>query len=577
MRKEFSLGRDTAVINFSINYCDNKVKLLNSEGFKEVLKRYLEIIESKQTPVYQYLIKCSKDSNIESVINDITSIFKQLLVLEVNEILNNENNYQSYFGKKKLLIEFIDKLYNFWIRIERYSIIYNKYQGSGLQNVAFIEANNNFSNLVMSTYRMIEEKVIGYQHRVYRQLIAGSNAGLVLTKVPWNSPKEYLGLTSSLFIQSVVLHPPFITYPKRNKRKGIFKEVNENPISYLNLDRDEWLVYPAKVGESLAYIFFNKDFMSMGVTLSNLFELAKFEEYMHKKPDLIYVFGKQDDESKAVFHYDQNNDIMVGYASYDDEYDYFGYMKKMILTLHNIRMIDKGYLPIHGAMANIIMNDGKQYNIVIVGDSGAGKSESLEAVRIIGEEHIKDIKVIFDDMGTLAIKDKKLLAYGTEIGAFIRLDDLDVGYAYRQIERSVFMNPDKENARIVIPITSYDEITSGCSIDMFLYANNYEDGEELEFIEDKNKAIDIFVRGARKAKGTTFEKGLVESYFANPFGPVQRKQQTDKLIKKYFDKLYSSKIVVGQVRTRLGIEGFEKEGPKRVAKKLFDYIQKNKK
>ena len=31
----------------------------------------------------------------------------------------------------------------------------------------------------------------------------------------------------------------------------------------------------------------------------------------------------------------------------------------------------------------------------------------------------------------------------------------------------------------------------------------------------------VFVWGARKAKGTTTETGLVESYFANPFGPVQ--------------------------------------------------------
>lgn len=35
----------------------------------------------------------------------------------------------------------------------------------------------------------------------------------------------------------------------------------------------------------------------------------------------------------------------------------------MILTLHNLRMIQKGGLPIHGAMVNIIMKMVKiQYN-----------------------------------------------------------------------------------------------------------------------------------------------------------------------------------------------------------------------
>ena len=48
----------------------------------------------------------------------------------------------------------------------------------------------------------------------------------------------------------------------------------------------------------------------------------------------------------------------------------------MLLTLHNLIMIKRGYLPIHGAMVNIEMKNGKQANVVIMGDSGAGKSEA---------------------------------------------------------------------------------------------------------------------------------------------------------------------------------------------------------
>ena len=36
------------------------------------------------------------------------------------------------------------------------------------------------------------------------------------------------------------------------------------------------------------------------------------------------------------------------------------------------------------------------------------------------------------------------------------------------------------------------------------------------------EAIEVFKRGARMAKGTTTEKGLVNSYFANPFGPATK-------------------------------------------------------
>ena len=125
-------------------------------------------------------------------------------------------------------------------------------------------------------------------------------------------------------------------------------------------------------------------------------------------------------------------------------------------------MIKHLHLPIHGAMVNIVTKDKKTANIIIVGDSGAGKSESLEAFRQLGKSYISDMTIIFDDMGAIKVNESgKLLGYGTEIGAFVRLDDLDTGYAFREIDRSIFMNPDKINARLVIPVTNYKEIIKG--------------------------------------------------------------------------------------------------------------------
>ena len=54
---------------------------------------------------------------------------------------------------------------------------------------------------------------------------------------------------------------------------------------------------------------------------------------------------------------------------------------------------------------------------------------------MIAEDEIKEMKTIFDDMGTLSLEKGEIRAYGTEIGAFVRLDDLDTGYAYRTIDR----------------------------------------------------------------------------------------------------------------------------------------------
>lgn len=57
------------------------------------------------------------------------------------------------------------------------------------------------------------------------------------------------------------------------------------------------------------------------------------------------------------------------------------------------------------------------------------------------------------------------------------------------------MNPDKINARLVIPVATYKEIVTGYPVDMFLYANNYEDGEELEFFHDAESAMKVFKEG----------------------------------------------------------------------------------
>ena len=380
------------------------------------------------------------------------------------------------------------------------------------------------------------------------------------------------------FIDCILLEPPFITYPKKNTRNGMFTEVKENPLNYKHINKDHWFCYPAKVGELIAYVYFHRDYMNHGITLCNLFEMATKEECRGRCPDIIFVFGINDgEELKTIFYDDKENSIMLGYINYSEEIDYFGYMKKMILTLHNLIMIKRGNLPIHGAMVNIQMKNGKNANVVIMGDSGAGKSESLEAFRTMSEEYISNMNVIFDDMGTFKNIDGKIYAYGTEIGAFVRLDDLAQGYAFREIDRSIFMNPDKINARLVMPISPYNEIIKGYKVDLFLYANNFTDildGERaIDYFETPEEAIKLFKAGLRVAKGTTTEEGLVKSYFANPFGPAQKQEECNKLIEKYFNDMFDGNVKVGQIKTCLAIKGKEQQGPKVAALDLFEIIK----
>lgn len=577
MLQEFTLSRGRAIINFTSKYCDNRRKILTSYAYGRVVESFIYYLKKDNPVIFEAFSKGFESD--DQLIRSLMEVIRLLSVCSVEELLEVNNKYAPFFEDRDLFLEVIELLYHYWRRMERIVVVHNQRQGDGVQNVRFVQAYELFNELILAIYRRTKEVVNGFASQVYRQTTAGANAGLILNDVTWNSPLEYKGLTGIPFINSVLINPPYVSYTKKNTRDGIFREQALNPVAGMILNEDDWFLFPAKVGDLLAFVYFHKDFMCHGLGLANLFELAKQDEYVGKKPDMIYIFGYPDghDEKRTFYYKDKKNDILVGYANYCDDIDYFGYMKKMLLTLHNIKQMERGKLPIHGAMVNIILKNGREANIIIMGDSGAGKSESLEAFRTLNEKYIRHMRVIFDDMGYLSLDaDGQLKAYGTEIGAFVRTDDLDPTYAFSQLDRGIYTNPDKVNARVTIPISTYELISKGFPVDYFLYANNYAEAEQkISLFDNIDEAIKTFEAGARKAKGTTTEKGLVTSYFANPFGPVQERPLAEQLVRQYFGVLFERGIKVGEMHTSLAIEGQTKDGPRLAAEELFSMINED--
>jgi energy-coupling factor transporter ATP-binding protein EcfA2 len=236
-----------------------------------------------------------------------------------------------------------------------------------------------------------------------------------------------------------------------------------------------------------------------------------------------------------------------------------------------------GNMPFHGAMVRILLHGNKEATILMMGDTGAGKSETLEAFRVLGDKHIRELKIIADDMGSIELdRDGNPIGYGTEIGAFLRLDDLQPGYAYGHLDRSIIMNPSQVNARIVFPVTNFNTIVTGHKIDYILYANNYEEIDDdhpvIERFNTPEWALGIFRNGAVMSKGTTTSTGLVHSYFANIFGPPEYREIHEKIAKSHFAAFFKTGVFVGQMRTRLGIQGYETSGPAEAASELLKII-----
>lgn len=487
-------------------------------------------------------------------------ITKDNLVEVMQEVLaNNLTNVIDPNG----LYHLVENIYDFWRDYKRYLFADLKVSYM-INDTNFHDIFNNFNRTILDAYRRVCLN-LGKKFNIMRELPAGGNAFILLNRTnQW----IYTELKDIPVLHSVVFRPPFVVNSKSNKRKGVFPIIDINPV--IGLDSEGFYCYPILVGKKRVFVYFKDRYMSLALALSNLFEHD--DNYKDNKPDIIILFGSNTTEG---IYYDEDNDIHIASLIARDEIDYFGYMKKIILTAYNIEMISVGGLPIHGACVSLLLKDHHKKNIVLIGDSGAGKSETLEALRMVANDYVVDMTTIFDDMGTFLIEDGKIKAYGTEIGAFVRTDDLENGYTYKVFDRAIFMNPSMANARIVLPISSYDDIITGVDIDAVLYANNYENSEtKIKLFKNKEEALKVFKKGARVAKGTTGETGLVETFFANPFGPVQLQEETTILLEKYFDCLFKNGIKVGEIYTGLALENGA-ENPKYAALELLNKIKED--
>lgn len=539
--------------------------LVYSPAFKEVLSHYLDSLKDSDAELYDFFQ--SKLTNLKS---DVLSLIKLLLVYSRKEIVISDPEFAPALQDEGLpFFKLVEGLFQYWLHINRFAY----QEDDGKKGLLALKPKMLFvRKAVFRIYYALKEHVTGEAITLETDYSVGFVAGFAVRKLSIPYPAEYRYLNRIPFISSADLNLPYATETKRNKRIGVYKESPENMAAALSLNPQEWLCLPLFAGESLVYLYFNFRFASSLVGALNLFQKADLSLCEGKKPDILIVYGGDKGTTTGTYVVDQKNDLLIGYVSKVDDADYFGYLKKLVLTLHNIRMIKKGALPIHGSMVDIVMKSGKEFRVVIMGDSGAGKSESIEAFRKLAKAYLKDIKVIFDDMGTLFLQDGKVTASGTEIGAFVRLDDLDVGYVYSHLALAAMYNLGETNARIVYPCTPYREIMKKWNVDIFLYADNYEDVDEGIRFCNRKEIIAVCEEGKRKAKGTTGEIGLVSSYFANPFGPVQYEKETHELVKQYFAAMDEGGTKLGIIYTKLGIEGKAKTGPEQAAKKLFDCL-----
>lgn len=560
MTEALYIHENTALINFTERFFSLPIELLDSPEFKLFLGSYLDHVQASEPSFDRYLLpELGRVERLEHIVQGLHRLL--------------EENYSAIdhplTRDRVVLLSIVEDAYSVWRGLQRCSLTFKQHTDTN-----FIEADVYFNSVVLALYRQIQENVSGQKNCIFRQLMAGSNAALSLKPRSAVLPDDYKKLREIVMIDSVMLHSPLIVHPRTNKREGHFQEVFTSPLADLDFDTTKFFAYPARVGSLNAMIYVHRDFTFSAIALANLFELVNSDEMVTIKPDLIVLFGVEDGSDDMVFYQDKEEGIVIGKIAYNPKIEYFGYLKKITLTCYNVAMMARGWLPIHGSMVNVTFKSGKRKGVVFMGDSGAGKSETLEEMTALGSDKIEKMEVVFDDMGSFHFTDGVLYAQGTEVGAFVRLDDLDRGLPYKEMDRSIFMNPESSvNARVIVPASTYDIVKSNHPVDCFFYANNYDEQIGLEKFTDVIAAKQVFVDGKRMAKGTTHEVGLTTSFFANPFGPLQQEALAQGIIDDIFAQMAKSSVIVGQIFTHIGREAGQNESLRQAARAVLDELE----
>ena len=393
-----------------------------------------------------------------------------------------------------------------------------------------------------------------------------------------------------------------------NKRAFPFNALDHNPYKKNKFNPEEYVAIPFEVGKwnILTYIHKSRGCIEMEPGLLNLFPFSDVKKLAGNKPDGIFIFGCPHSSMDDLgYFFDKKNNILVGLIPNIDDCKYFGYGKKPILTLHNVLCILNDQLPLHcGCTRYVVRFDSKT-----------------------DEPYIFDSFVKADDMGRVSLQNgnKKTMTqfadsapyfYGTETGAFACLDGFSE-HAKMQMEgREIGYNKHSgTNARQIVPVTDYTEVSTGSELDILLYLNNYDLIEPGDSCMDVNMSVDDalehFRKGARVAAGSTqTHRGKVEiSYWANPFPLLKDKNWKDipehadlckkfKAIEKKFFTSIKKRVKSGHMKigvahsmlmagvyskntdaklTKCGFNDrdlVEHQGPERAAKDMISLIKK---
>ncbi len=357
------------VLHVQGTVCASTREVVESQAFERVVELYLTHLQAHDAPLPAELGVDPSDAAQRATLVDLLRLLSHN---PLERIARTRHDRELLLERRNALHRFVEGLYDFWRGFDRFLVDHAAAApGPGASHgaVAYRTFNAGLESLaaqIRDLYRDVAENVTAAHPHIYRQVHAGAELGASVAPRQWPAPVDFRRQLEGIpFVRRVLMYPPLILDPPANTRTGSFREVGENPLAGMRLDPERWVCYPAVVGRLVVFVYIEQRFFGLGLSLANLFELAS-DEQIAAGPDAVYLFGASPEaltrfgELPAVFYDDRATGLLVAAVPLEDRFGYFGYLKKMVLTLHNVAAMKRGLMPFHGAFARLVLPRGRR-------------------------------------------------------------------------------------------------------------------------------------------------------------------------------------------------------------------------
>ncbi len=321
---------------------------------------------------------------------------------------------------------------------------------------------------------------------------------------------------------------------KNAPEKRFFQERLEKFAEVMN--PKDYIMKMVQIGGTKVLLVMNRSYSHYMVEELRLFPQTDLTpaEMANCKPDAVSFLGLptkvMGEDYRIGYFMDEDNNgatIPVSWVDAESITDYMGYLKKPVLTVANEKVREKEMMPVHGSAFSIIFKNGLRKTMVMAGDSGTGKSETIIAMieQIITNQglasQLEGIEFLSGDMLSMFEgNDEQMYMLGTEQGDFMRMTDIPEDWKKRVRDRinggSKTNLNDKKNPRITIGnLCNPTEFQKPVRVNGFFNINNFKvpAGSSVHESESTfNLIMNEYVKGYRGEKGTS---GDQPNFFAS--------------------------------------------------------------